>query len=176
MVLMLTRSRLPLLPNSGTASRALQDVASDPPSPHILLKPCVPAPVNLQLFKCPLNSPAAKLLSHCFCLDCPFLLHLTHSISSLDVPSLRKPPCGLSPCSQDPWAPSIMAYIWPLVTASFLSPVSEEFLAKDWGAALLPDPVVSGSCSQWVFFIRQRWDQIPIESSVRQTSFQKNIQ
>ena len=102
MVLMLTRYRLPLLPNSGTASRALQDVASDPPSPHILLKPCVPAPVNLQLFKCPLNSPAAKLLSHCFCLDCPFLLHLTHSISSLDVPSLRKPPCGLSPCSQDP--------------------------------------------------------------------------
>ena len=92
MVLMLTRSSLPLFPDSGIASRDLQDVASDLPSPHILFKPCVPTPVNLQLFKCPLNSPAAKLLSHYFCLDCPFLLHLTHSISSLDVPSLRKPP------------------------------------------------------------------------------------
>ena len=92
MALMLTRSSLPLLPHSGTASRALQNVASDHPSPHIPLKPCVPTPVNLQLFKCPLNSPISRLLSYCFCLDCPFLLHLTHSISSLDVPSLRKPP------------------------------------------------------------------------------------
>ena len=92
MVLMLTRSSLPLFPDSGTASRALQDVASDLPTPHILLKPCVPTHENVQLFKCPLNWPAAKLLSHYFCLDCPFLLHLTHSISSLDVPSLRKPP------------------------------------------------------------------------------------
>ena len=92
MVLMLTRSNLPLFPDSGTASRALQDVASDLPTPHILLKPCVPTQENVQLFKCPLNLPAAKLLSHYFCLDCPFLLHLTHSISSLDVPSLRKPP------------------------------------------------------------------------------------
>ena len=50
MVLMLTRSSLPLFPDSGTASRALQDVASDLPTPHILLKPCVPTPENVQLF------------------------------------------------------------------------------------------------------------------------------
>ena len=37
-----------------------------------------------------------------------------------------------------------MAYILPLVTATLLLPVSEAFFAKDWGAALLPDLVVSG--------------------------------